>query len=504
MSSTPPAVGIVATRSSMSSLRAPLLGDVQVAHDLDARDDRRPVARRNLDVGLEVAVLAQPDLGLRLARVGLDVDVRGAHLVGLNDHLVDQLDQLVVGGGRDLVAAFAGIHGLVIETRQHVSDVAHVHHFRAVELIHRVLEVLHGGDAVLDPGPGKDVRRDARGANPFRIEAEHDQPLLRVVDRQPQVRLDVLALQVAQQVHRLDAIGLERLIGHAEVLCQRLADRGNLDLKLVDQHGLDVHRLLARLARGELELAGGQHRIGDQVVVLGLDGLRLLALLEGDREGLRQLGHAFFGEPAEGNTRLVVDELENPDQLLGFIEHRRDQHLLGAVAGALVDFLQEAQPGIDPAQLVVVVDVLDVEHALRHAGIAGDRVLRDRQTQVLERVEAGLHLRDDRLLVLADHVNREPVGVEQRADVRAHVEDDLVDVVGRVDLVGDDLQLLLEREPRVDVALGGRRMAQYGAHKKSPLPVCLRNRRAHARERTPLLRSRLSASMLAAGTATFN
>ena len=83
--------------------------------------------------------------------------------------------------------------------------------------------------------------------------------------------------------------------------------------------------------------------------------------------------------------------------------------------------------------------------------VAGDRMLGDRQLQVLEGVEAGLDLGDDRLLVLADRVDGQAVGVEQLADVRAHLEHDLVDVVGGVDLVGDHLQLLLERQPRVDV-----------------------------------------------------
>ena len=41
------------------------------------------------------------------------------------------------------------------------------------------------------------------------------------------------------------------------------------------------------------------------------------------------------------------------------------------------------------------------------------------------------------LLVLADDVDRQAVGVEQAADVLRHLEHDLVDVAGGVDLVGD-------------------------------------------------------------------
>jgi hypothetical protein len=71
---------------------------------------------------------------------------------------------------------------------------------------------------------------------------------------------------------------------------------------------------------------------------------------------------------------------------------------------------------------------------------------------------------NDGLLVLADRVDGQAVGVEQHADVGAHLQHDLVDVAGGVDLVGDQLQLLLEREPHVHVGLRRCVMAEYGAH----------------------------------------
>ena len=84
-------------------------------------------------------------------------------------------------------------------------------------------------------------------------------------------------------------------------------------------------------------------------------------------------------------------------------------------------------------------------------------MLGDRQLQVLERVEAGLDLGDDRLPVLAYRIDGEAVGVEERAHVRAHLEHDLVDVVGGVDLVRHGLELLLERQASGDVRLSRRR-----------------------------------------------
>ena len=95
----------------LAVLRLPLLRDVEVAHDLDARGDGGAVARRHLDVGGEVAVLPEADLGLGLARIRLDVDVRRPLVVGVDDDLVHELDELVVGrGGRLVRAAVGGFH----------------------------------------------------------------------------------------------------------------------------------------------------------------------------------------------------------------------------------------------------------------------------------------------------------------------------------------------------------------------------------------------------------
>jgi hypothetical protein len=184
--------------------------------------------------------------------------------------------------------------------------------------------------------------------------------------------------------------------------------------------------------------------------------------------------HPVLGERAEGHASLVVDDLDDADQVLRLaVEDRRHQHLLGAVTGALVDLLQEAQVRIQRLQLGVVVDVPQVHGLLGERHVAGDGMLGDGQLQVLERVEAGLHLGDDRLAVFAHRVDGEAVGVEQHADVRAHLEHDLVDVRSSVDLVGDRLQLLLERQADTDVGLWRSVLAEYGAHRR-PLKSSLR------------------------------
>ena len=99
--SSPCTVGMMETRKSIvrprtRSLKRPscgnaLLGDVELRHDLDARNDRAVVALVDRVHGLVEdavdAVLDDDDVFLRL-----DVDVRGAALDGVEDDRVDELD----------------------------------------------------------------------------------------------------------------------------------------------------------------------------------------------------------------------------------------------------------------------------------------------------------------------------------------------------------------------------------------------------------------------------
>ena len=80
----------------LAVLGLPFFGNIQVAHDLQARDDRAAIRSRHFNIRRKRAVSPEPDFRLRFPRIGLDMDVRGPLVVGIYDDLVDELDQFVV------------------------------------------------------------------------------------------------------------------------------------------------------------------------------------------------------------------------------------------------------------------------------------------------------------------------------------------------------------------------------------------------------------------------
>ena len=298
-----------------SVLRLALLGNVEVAHDLDARHHGVSVGTRDLDVGNQRPIFPQPDLGLALAGVGLDVDVRRSLVVRIDDDLVDQLDQLVVGR-RGHIVFTAHVDGdlVLFEAREHIADVARVGGFRPVERLERFPELLESRDSIRELARRKDILDDSGTLHPLGVKAKDDQAFFCLLDRYPLVGLDVVAFQVFKQIHRFDAIGLERFVRRPEKLRKGRANRRNLDLELFDQHRFDVDGLLACRPGCELELRGRDHGIAHQKVVFCLEDLRLLALLERDGQRLAELRHSLLGKLSERHAGSVVYQLDHADE----------------------------------------------------------------------------------------------------------------------------------------------------------------------------------------------
>ena len=143
---------------------------------------------------------------------------------------------------------------------------------------------------------------------------------------------------------------------------------------------------------------------------------------------------------------------------------------MSAVAGLDIHRLEKIQLRVVGLQLRVVVNITYVQDDLVAGDVTGDGLIVDRKLYVLEGVEAGLDLGDDRVLVFADDVYRQPVGVEQVADLVREFDDELIDVLGRMDLIRDRLQFLLERQ--LSARACRRREARFA--RRQPWPTSFR------------------------------
>jgi len=75
-----------------SVLGEPPLCDVELRHDLDSGNERSLVRVRDRLIELAGAVNPDPDVGMVLPVARLDVNVRSVPVVGVDDHLVDKLN----------------------------------------------------------------------------------------------------------------------------------------------------------------------------------------------------------------------------------------------------------------------------------------------------------------------------------------------------------------------------------------------------------------------------
>ena len=111
------------TEFDFAVLRFASFGNVQARHDLEARYQGPPVAGRDALVFLTAAVDPHANHRVTARRIGLNVDVRGTPLIGINNDLVGQAhDRAVVFANAPdvVVVVVADLHGLVGEFPQDV------------------------------------------------------------------------------------------------------------------------------------------------------------------------------------------------------------------------------------------------------------------------------------------------------------------------------------------------------------------------------------------------
>ena len=173
-------------------LRQAAFGDVQAAHDLEARDQRQLhlLGRRRRVHQHAVDAVAQPQRLLER----LDVDVAGAVFDGLDQDEVGQLDDrgFLAGGGQlvevDLLDGFPGdLHAVGVGLRLALllgvlDDVLHAAALGGIDVVELVEDGLFRGDQRGDFQPG-DAPHVVDGQHVERVGHRQEQLVLQPRDR---------------------------------------------------------------------------------------------------------------------------------------------------------------------------------------------------------------------------------------------------------------------------------------------------------------------------------
>ncbi len=294
----PNRVGQTETRKSISlprpsfSLMRPSCGrrrsaDVELAHDLEARDDGVLQLDGRLHHLVEHAVDAEADPEVLL--VGLDVDVGGALLDGVEQDEVHQLHDRCFPGAL-LQVDHVAVALVVVDDRD----------LRVVEALHEVLvrgpllgvvaldgllDGRLGGDhrldvvagVELDVVDGEDVRRIAHGDDERAAGAVHRHHLVLLGDGLGD-ELDDLGVDV--EVLQVDG-------GHAVLLGEEAGEVALGDGALLHQQGADARAGLALLLLGLLELLQRDEVLANEELTEASGHLGGWAFSEGERRELR-------------------------------------------------------------------------------------------------------------------------------------------------------------------------------------------------------------------------
>ncbi len=181
--------------------------------------------------------------------------------------------------------------------------------------------------------------------------------------------------------------------------------------------------------------------MADEVIEAGLAAREdAVLVVQGDAQDLGDLLEQALLVGRELAPALAVDDLDDPHD--GVLVHDgKGEHLGRPVARLLVPGLVEEERLVDLFELLLVVGIGDVDAAARVGHEARDAAVRDGQPDLLE-LGAREVERVELVAGLVGHVDRDQQGVEERKDAFLVLDEDVLDVLGGMDLVGDVEQFL--------------------------------------------------------------
>ncbi len=303
-------------------------------------------------------------------------------------------------------------------------------------------DVVLEGDAVLDGLRPQEVLdhvllQEVVGV----VDDDADLAVGALLEGNPELPAEVLAFEVLEQLVGDGVFLVVMDEAAAVVVLHGAPDVLPGDPEALHEELLDGLVAPARLGEGGLQVAFLHEVVADEVIEAGLAAREdAVLVVKGDAQDLGDLLEQALLVVREPAPALAVDDLDDPHD--GVLVHDgKGEHLRRPVARLLVPGLVEEERLVDLFELLLVVGIGDVDAAARVGHEARDAAVRDGQPDLLE-LGAREVERVELVAGLVGHVDRDQQGVEERKDAFLVLDEDVLDVLGGVDLVGDVEQFL--------------------------------------------------------------
>ena len=333
---------------------------------------------------LAIAVDAQTHTARILRTFRLDMNVRRAAVVRLDDQLIDQSDdagiRFVDLGNITLFFLVLDFPFAFAEGLDDPGEIVAAARWSADVEFLAVARCDIGEDLVLHPDPEVVTRREIH-----RADAVESRQVLRIVDSDDEHarppldrRADVLFPHVGTDAFA--HVGWNGLLAVvAEELRsvkggQRFSDLVFRNAELLDEHFLDRSVVHARVRDRLLDVFLRDDSFVDERAELRRlrCARRTMLVIKRDPENARDLFGAVFVQRRERRAVTFVDQLHDAEEVL--FEHDGDaENGLRAETGLLVPALIEAKIRMELLQLRGVVGVANVDGLARERGESGDR-----------------------------------------------------------------------------------------------------------------------------------
>ena len=210
-------VALVHAQLDLAVLGFAPLGDVELGEHLDARRNGPLIPRRDAQVGITAAVLAEAHDGFAARGPGFDVDVRGAGPIGVRDDPVDEPDHGVVvlvrvriehraaRGGR---AGFGGgVPCFLGRQLVEQGDPRRVGRYAATDRGNQFEHVLAQADHVGNRLAGKQPPHVLLALEILRVVGQHFHAAVHGAQRQPAIGAQIVRIDASEEFRRNGRVG---------------------------------------------------------------------------------------------------------------------------------------------------------------------------------------------------------------------------------------------------------------------------------------------------------